>query len=170
MREAFRHAITVEDAPTVVRYPKGPVGEDLPAKRSVGAMDVLAEHGDSARVAFLGLGPMASTAVEAADKVAAEGHGTLAASATWVHPVPEGLLELVGDCELVVTIEDGLADAGLGQEWAEAARVAGLGARWQHRGVPREFLQHASRAQIIEESGLEASAIADDVLALLSED
>ncbi|WP_061962214.1 1-deoxy-D-xylulose-5-phosphate synthase [Demequina flava] len=170
MRQAFREAIAVDDAPTVVRYPKGPVGDDLPAARSVGAMDILAEHGEQPQVAVLGLGPMATTAVDAAEKIAADGIDVLAASATWVHPVPEGLVELVKDCDWVVTIEDGLADAGLGQEWADAARQAGVKAQWLHRGVPREFLQHASRAQIVEASGLDASAIADATLAALRDD
>ncbi|WP_062079330.1 1-deoxy-D-xylulose-5-phosphate synthase [Demequina globuliformis] len=169
LRAAFRDAVAVDDAPTVVRYPKGPVGDDLPAVRVVGAMEVLAEHGESARVAVLGLGPMASTAVEAAEKIAADGHSVVAATATWVHPVPEGLVELVSECDWVVTIEDGLADAGLGQEWAVAAREARNSAEWLHRGVPREFLQHASRAQIVEASGLDASAIADAVLERLSD-
>ncbi|WP_062073573.1 1-deoxy-D-xylulose-5-phosphate synthase [Demequina sediminicola] len=170
MRAAFREAIAVEDGPTVVRYPKGPVGDDLPAVRSVGAMDVLAEHGDVARVAVLGLGPMAATAVDAAEKIAADGLGVIAATATWVNPTPDGLTELVADCDWVVTIEDGLTDAGLGQQWADAARTSGVKAQWIHRGVPREFLAHASRAQIVEASGLDATAIADAALGAINEE
>lgn len=169
MREAFRQAIAVEDAPTVVRYPKGPVGDELPALRTVGTMEVLAEHGDMPTVAVLGLGPMAATAVDVAAKVAADGYGVIAATATWVHPIPEGLVDLLEGCTLVVTIEDGLTDAGIGQEWADAARLEGHRATWVHRGVPREFLQHASRAQIVEDAGLDATAIADTVLAELAD-
>ncbi len=169
LRSAFRDAIDVDDAPTVVRYPKGALGEPLPSLRSVEDIDVLAEHGSGAPdVVVLGLGPMAATAVEVAGKLAADGRSVLAASATWVHPVPEGLLEIVGDAELVVTIEDGLVDAGLGQSWEEFARLAGRHTRWSHHGVPREFLHHASRAQILEQVGLDASAIADTAQELLA--
>ncbi|WP_297081498.1 1-deoxy-D-xylulose-5-phosphate synthase [uncultured Demequina sp.] len=167
MRRAFREALDVDDAPTVVRYPKGPVGDDLPSVRSATDVEILAEHGESPRVVVFGLGSMAQTAVDAADKIAADGVDVLAATATWVHPVPEGLLEVLGDAELVVTVEDGLTDAGIGEEWASYARLAGNDAQWIHRGVPREFLHHASRAQVIELVGLDASAIAVDVIAEL---
>lgn len=167
LRAAFRDALDVDDAPTVVRYPKGPVGEDLEAIRRIGDIDVLAEHGDGPRAVVFGLGSMAPTAIDAAAKLAADGHSVIAASATWVHPVPEGLLEAVGDAELIVTVEDGLTDAGIGEEWASFARLAGNAATWMHHGIPREFLDHASRAQIIESVGLDASAIADSALARL---
>ncbi|WP_234986693.1 1-deoxy-D-xylulose-5-phosphate synthase [Demequina sp. NBRC 110055] len=171
LRRAFRDAIDVDDAPTVVRYPKGPVGDDLPAVRAVEDIDVLSEAGVSdgaaPRVVVLGLGSMAPTAVDTAAKLAADGLSVIAATATWVHPVPDGLEELTAGAELIVTIEDGLVDAGLGQEWAEYARLTGGTATWIHHGVPREFLAHASRDQIVEQVGLDASAIADGVIAAL---
>ncbi|WP_062303515.1 1-deoxy-D-xylulose-5-phosphate synthase [Demequina subtropica] len=169
LRQAFRDALDVDDAPTVVRYPKGAVGDPLPSVRTVGDLEVLAEHGDGPRVVVVGLGSMAATAIAAADKIAAEGIATLAATATWVHPVPDGLEDLVRDAELVVTVEDGLTDAGLGEEWASYARLHGLTAAWAHHGVPREFLQHASRAQLIDDMGLDPSAIAAGTIALLHE-
>lgn len=168
MRRAIREAINIEDAPTVVRYPKGPVGDPLPAVRSLGEVDVIAEHGANPRAIVAGIGSMAATAVEVAGKLAAEGISVQAISATWVHPVPEGLIEAVRDADLVVTIEDGLTDAGIGQEWADAARASGVNARWHHHGVPREFLDHASRAQIVEQVGLESSTISDAAVGALS--
>ncbi|WP_062378165.1 1-deoxy-D-xylulose-5-phosphate synthase [Demequina pelophila] len=170
LRRAFREALDVSDAPTVVRYPKGAVAAPLPAVRSVGDLDVLASYGGDASVVVMGLGSMAGTAVSVAEKLAAEGLDVLAASATWVHPVPGGLLELISGAELVVTVEDGLTDAGIGEEWAAFARLAGARAQWSHHGVPREFLQHASRAQVIDRIGLDPSAIADTALAALARD
>ncbi|WP_291379694.1 1-deoxy-D-xylulose-5-phosphate synthase [Demequina sp.] len=167
-REAFRTALDVDDAPTVVRYPKGAVGEPMPAVRSVEDIEVLAEHGERPQVVVFGIGAMAGTAIEVAGKLAAGGTSVIAATSTWVHPVPEGLLEVLGDAELVVTVEDGLTDAGVGEEWAEFARLAGREVHWSHHGVPREFLAHASRAQVLEQVGLEASVIADAAAVRLS--
>ena len=168
LRSAFRAALDVSDAPTVVRYPKGALAAPMPAVRTVEDIEVLAEHGDHPRVVVFGIGSMAGTAMDVAGKLAAEGTSVLAATATWVHPVPEGLLEVVGDAELVVTVEDGLTDAGVGEEWAEFARIAGRAASWTHHGVPREFIEHATRAQVIEQVGLEASAIADAAMSRLA--
>ena len=167
LRTALREALDVNDAPTVVRYPKGPVGDPLPAVRSIGAMDVLSEHGTKPRVVVCGIGSMAATAVEVAGKIAAEGESVVAVSATWVHPVPEGLLEVVDGAELIVTVEDGLTDAGVGESWAQFARLAGSRAQWTHHGVPREFIDHASRAQVLDAIGLESSTIASHTLSQL---
>src|SRR4029079_12076828 len=103
------------DAPTVVRYPKGALGAPIPALRRDQGFDILAEHGTGRDAVVLGLGPMAATAIEVAGKLAAEGFGTVAATATWVHPVPEGLAELIAGARVVITIEDGLVDAGIGE-------------------------------------------------------
>ncbi len=41
LRAELREAVLRDDGPTVVRYPKSAVGEDIPAVRRVGGMDVL---------------------------------------------------------------------------------------------------------------------------------
>ena len=160
LRRSFRQAIAIGDAPTVVRYPKGSMGPDLPAIRTEGDIDILAVHGKRPDAVVIGLGSMAATAVEVAGKLAAEGFAATAATATWVHPVPDGLVGLIGDARLVITVEDGLADAGIGEEWASFARKAGIEAEFRHFGIPGRFLDHGSRAQIIDEIGLDASSIA----------
>lgn len=163
MRQAFREAINVDNAPTVVRYPKGAVGEALSALRVVGGIDILAEHGDGAQpeVVVFGIGSMAPTAIDVAGKLAADGRNVVAASATWVRPVPVGLAQVVAGAQLVITVEDGLRDGGVGEEWADALRDAQVNVEWAHHGVPTQFLDHASRAQIVEAIGLDASAISD---------
>lgn len=164
LKTAFRQALDVDDAPTVVRYPKGAVGEDLPALRTVGDIDILAEHPGDQPVLIVGLGSMATTAVEAARVVASAGRAAMAVTATWAHPVPQGLRDVIADARVVVTVEDGLVDAGLGQEWAEWARLEGLTVPWVHHGVPRAFLDHATRAQIVADLGLDPEAIAASAL------
>jgi 1-deoxy-D-xylulose-5-phosphate synthase len=161
LRTALRDALDVTDAPTVVRYPKGAIGAPIPALRREGDLDIVAEHGTGKDAVVLGLGPMAATAAEVAGKLAAEGFDTLAATATWVHPVPHGLEKLISGARVVITIEDGLVDAGIGEEWASFARLAGVEAEFRHFGVPSRFLDHASRAQILDEVGLDAASIAD---------
>jgi 1-deoxy-D-xylulose-5-phosphate synthase len=168
LRSAIRDAVAVDDAPTVVRYPKGALGAPIPSVGTLGDLDLLAEHGSSRDAVVLGLGPMAATAIEVAGKLAAEGFGTVAATATWVHPVPHGLAELIAGARVVITIEDGLVDAGIGEEWASFARREGVEAEFRHFGVPRRFLDHASRAQILDEVGLDAASIADATTAILS--
>src|SRR5690606_38356900 len=45
LRELLGEAVEVHDAPTVVRFPKGPVGDDIPAQGRLGVADVLLRQG-----------------------------------------------------------------------------------------------------------------------------
>jgi 1-deoxy-D-xylulose-5-phosphate synthase len=180
LRAAFRDAITVDDAPTVVRYPKDELGDAIPAlgrrgkalSRDTtpphGGIDVLAEQGKDPRVVVFGIGAMASTAIEVAQKIAAEGISCRAATATWVIPVPSGLDDEVRGADAVITIEDGLVEGGIGEAWASAATSAGSRAVWTHFGVPRAFLAHATRAQVVQSIGLEAGTIAQAAIEALA--
>src|SRR5690606_7920258 len=87
LRELLGEATAVEDGPTVIRYPKGPVGEALPAIRRTGdGVDVLRESqaGGGADVLFVAVGPMTRIALEAADILAAEGITSTVVDPRWV--------------------------------------------------------------------------------------
>ena len=45
LRELLREAVVVDDAPTVVRFPKGPPTDDIPTLDRVGDLDVLVREG-----------------------------------------------------------------------------------------------------------------------------
>ena len=83
LREEFREALTVEDAPTVVRFPKGAVAPDLPAlERLPDGVDVLARI-DEQDVLLVGIGPMAHVAVEVAERLRAQGIGSTVIDPRW---------------------------------------------------------------------------------------
>jgi len=171
LRAALRTAVDIDDAPSVVRYPKGPVAEPLPALDTLDGVDVLARHEagpDAPHVLLVGVGAMARTAVEAAATVAAHDVSVTVVSPTWVLPVPSALVKLAGDASLVVTIEDGLAAGGVGALVGETAVQAGVGTPVRSLGLPTAFLEHASRAQVLERYRLTPPQIARDVLDLLA--
>ena len=171
LRAALRTAVDIDDAPSVVRYPKGPVAEPLPALDTLDGVDVLARHEagpDAPHVLLVGVGAMARTAFEAAATVAAHDVSVTVVSPTWVLPVPSALVKLAGDASLVVTIEDGLAAGGVGALVGETAVQAGVGTPVRSLGLPTAFLEHASRAQVLERYRLTPPQIARDVLDLLA--
>ena len=49
LRELLREAVVVDDAPTVVRFPKGPPTDDIPTLDRVGDLDVLVRDGSPRR-------------------------------------------------------------------------------------------------------------------------
>ncbi|MGC5616254.1 1-deoxy-D-xylulose-5-phosphate synthase [Georgenia sp. Z1491] len=163
LRRALREAVDVDDAPTVVRYPKGSVADPLNAVRVEDGLDVLAELGEKTQVLVVGVGSMAGVAVEVARALDAQGIGARVVDPRWVLPVPPALVRAAASAELVVTIEDGLADGGVGSAVRDALARAEVEVPVRSHGLPTEFLEHASRTQIVESAGLRAQDVARSV-------
>ncbi|WP_454048408.1 1-deoxy-D-xylulose-5-phosphate synthase [Cellulomonas sp. Marseille-Q8402] len=170
LRSALRAAVDVDDAPTVVRYPKGALTEPLPAVDDVDGVDVLARHGapDRPSVLVCGFGSMARTGLALGELLAAHGLRVTVADPRWVLPVPAALVKLAGEHDRVVTIEDGVREGGIGSALALRARDAGIGTPVQAFGVPRRFLEHATRDELLTTLRLTPQDIAADVLAALT--
>jgi len=165
LREELAEAVEVSDAPTVLRYPKGAVGEELPAvERLHDGVDVLAKP-QAADVLIIGIGPMAHTAMEVAERLSAQGIGATVVDPRWVVPVAGSLIELAAAHRLVITIEDGIRVGGIGTRIRQVLRENGVDTAVDELGVPDEFIDHASRDQILVDAGLTAAKIAQDVVA-----
>lgn len=165
LREEFDEAIAVDDAPTVVRFPKGSVAPDQPAlERLDDGVDVLWRHGEP-DVLLIGIGPMTRLAVEVAERLRAQGIGATVIDPRWVVPVQPSVVTLAAAHRLVITIEDGIRVGGVGTRVRQVLREAGVDTAVDELGLPDEFLQHASREQILADAGLSAAKIAHDVVA-----
>lgn len=169
LRSALRAAVDVDDAPTVVRYPKTPLGEDIPALDAVEGVDVLARHaGAGARVLVVGVGSMASTALQVGEQLAASGQQVTVVDPRWVLPVASALVKLVGEHDLTVCVEDGVVEGGVGAALAQRATEAGIRTPVLARGIPVQFLEHASIPQLVEAVRLRPEDVAADVRGALA--
>jgi len=172
LREALRTAVDVDDAPTVVRYPKGSLGPDLPAVDRLDDVDVVArtgpETGDAPRVLLVGVGAMVGTALEAARVLGEHGVRATVVAPMWVLPMPSALVKLAGEADLVVTVEDGLAEGGVGALLGERLTAEGHPARMLTLGLPTTFVDHASREEIVAAYRLGPADVAADALAALA--
>ncbi|WOF24523.1 1-deoxy-D-xylulose-5-phosphate synthase [Microbacterium betulae] len=165
LREELREAVAVSDAPTVVRFPKGAVGAEIPAvERLEDGVDVL-ERGDAEDVLVVAIGTFATTAVDVARRLRAQGIGATVVDPRWVVPVPESLVDLAARHRLVITLEDGVRVGGIGTRVRQMLREAGIDTAVDELGLPDAFIDHASREQVLEDAGLGAAKIAQDVVA-----
>lgn len=165
LREELAEAVRVEDAPTVLRYPKGAVSADLVAvRRTDDGVDVLREAGHR-DVLIVAIGAMASLALDVAERLAQQGIGATVVDPRWVVPVPASVIALAAEHRLVITLEDGIRVGGIGTRIRQDLREAGVDTAVDELGLPDEFLEHASREQILAQSGLTAQDIARDVVA-----
>lgn len=165
LREELREAVTVEDAPTVVRFSKGSVGSELEAaRRTADGVDLLREaaHRD---VLIVTVGPMAKLGLQVAERLAAQGIGATVIDPRWVVPVAPSIVDLARDHRLVVTIEDGIRVGGIGTRIRQELRAAGVDTAVDELGLPDEFLEHGDRTEILADAGLSDQRIARDIVA-----
>ncbi|HEY9494870.1 MAG TPA: 1-deoxy-D-xylulose-5-phosphate synthase [Intrasporangium sp.] len=156
----LREALDVSDAPTVLRFPKGDVAEPVAAVRSVGGIDVLHETGEGeVEVLVVGVGAFAGMSVDVGEKLAAQGHTVRVVDPRWVLPVSPALVELARSAGAVAVVEDNLVSGGIGSAVTSALREAGIDVPVHTFGIPKRFLAHASRSELLEELGLTADTV-----------
>ena len=163
LKRLFREAIDVDDAPTVIRFPRGSVSAPIQAIDTVHDVDVLMCTGTD-DVLIVSVGAMAPVALDAAARLESHGVGVTVVDPGWVLPVAQGVVELAGRHRLVVTIEDGVRAGGVGAAVAQALRDADIDVPVRDFGVPAEFLEQGLRAQVLERVGLTGQDIARKVV------
>ncbi|MGY1551624.1 1-deoxy-D-xylulose-5-phosphate synthase [Microbacterium sp. A588] len=165
LREALEEAVAVNDAPTVIRFPKGTVVPELPAlERLADGVDVLS-RGEGEDVLLVGIGPFAALAMDVSARLRAQGIGATVIDPRWAIPVQPSVIELAAQHRLVITLEDGIRVGGIGTRVRQVLREAGIDTAVDELGLPDEFLDHASREEILADAGLTASKIAQDIVA-----
>ena len=165
LHEALNEAVAIDDAPTVIRYPKGEVPETIVAiERLSDGTDVLA-RGDDEDVLIVAIGSFAEMAVEIAERLRVRGIGATVIDPRWAVPVQPSVVSLAARHRLVITIEDGIRVGGIGTRVRQVLREAGIDTGVDELGVPDQFLEHASREQILEDAGLTVDKITADIVA-----
>ncbi|MBU9764709.1 1-deoxy-D-xylulose-5-phosphate synthase [Mycobacterium sp. TNTM28] len=165
LREELGEALAVSDGPTAIRFPKGDVGEDIPAIQRREGVDVLAvpAAGLTDDVLLVAVGSFASMALAVAERLRNQGIGVTVVDPRWVLPVPEMLGELARGHKLVVTVEDNGVHGGIGSSVSAALRHAEIDVPCRDLGVPQVFLDHASRGEVLAENGLTDQHIARQI-------
>lgn len=167
LRQALRDAVEVKDAPTVVRFAKGALGPDLPALRSLPGVDVLVED-EQPEILLIGVGAMAGVTADVADGIRAQGFSSLVVNPTWVKPVPEALADLARGKHLVLVVEDGVRQGGVGSAVSQFLRDADIDVPVRNVGVPVAFLDQAKRADLLTSIGLTAQDISRQVVEMMA--
>jgi 1-deoxy-D-xylulose-5-phosphate synthase len=170
LRHMLATALACEGRPAALRYPRGNglgvpmVGDAAPLP--LGKAETLAAGDD---ICLLAVGSLVAPAQEAARRLAAAGVGVEVVDMRFVKPLDE---ELLADVWLrhrhVVTLEENSLAGGFGAavlEWA--ATREGDGPRVHLVGIPDRFVEHASRAELLAELGLDAAGVERTVTEVL---
>jgi 1-deoxy-D-xylulose-5-phosphate synthase len=156
LRALLTEAVEWAEGPTVLRFPKTPLVESVPAVRRVGEVDVLAEPAADAEVDVLvvAVGAMAADVLQACGAVRGAGYTVRVVDPRWVTPVDPTLVALARRARLVVTVEDGVVAGGVGSRVSQAVRDTLPGVPTREIGIPIRFLEHGSVAHVRALAGL----------------
>ena len=167
LEQALNRAVTVDDAPTIIRYSKEKLPDDIVevAHRGEGVsrVDVISADRD-ARTLIVGYGQFVGLAVQTAELLRAQGVAATVVDPLWALPVSPELTALATEFDHVITIEDNLVEGGLGQRLRSRLAEEDITTPVHCFGIPHEFLQHASRSQILSTLGLTPQSVAHAVL------
>lgn len=163
LRHMLATALTVQNGPSAVRYPRGAglgVLADEPLQiLPIGKGELLRDGND---VAILAVGSMVDAANQASEQLAMDGIEAAVFNARFVKPLDrDGILALAQRCRAVVTIEENTEVGGFGAGVLELLAGEGIDIPVRVIGVPDRVWEQASQARLRELAGLTPAAVAE---------
>ena len=169
----LRTAMTVKNGPSSIRYARGvarqvdpsQVGSGLSARKVIdGSTATASGDGNKNNVCILAVGRLLEAAEGAAAMLRAEGISTTVWDPRCIKPLDSHMIADAARHALVVTVEDGLRDGGIGSYMADAVTEARLASRSAAGpiviiGVPNRFIPQGKPARILSDLGLDAAGI-----------
>ena len=171
LHQMLHDAVALSDSgPVVVRYPKGvartvdesEVGTGLQAR-------VAFEPSQPAEICILAVGKLLGNAIKAATILSESGTPTKVWDVRSCTPLDPAMIADASKFKLVVTVEDGIRDGGIGMAIEDSImNVAGTAARVHVLGVPTTFIAHNKPDRILASLGLDADGIVTTVRSLIA--
>jgi len=167
LKELLRQCIAIDNAPSMIRFPKGPIPADIPALERVDGIDIL-HRGGTNQVLVISIGSMASMALEVAQLAHKESIEVTVIDPLWVKPMSSNVTALCAKYSTVVVMEDGIKHAGIASTISESLREAGSQCSVHSIGVPLEFIEHSKRNEILEDLKITPAAIVQQIAGWIS--
>ena len=152
------------EGPAAVRYPRG-AGPNIEIDKDLEPIEIgksnLVMDRDS-EIIILNFGALMDTSKSVAEKLDCS-----LADMRFVKPLDTNLLKKIKDKKLIITIEDGSRHGGAGSAVQEWYADNNLNVTIKSFGIPDEFIEHASRDEMIKMASLDGDAILNQIKKLI---
>jgi len=171
LRDMLFTATEYRQGPIALRFPRGAgVGVALAAtgfqKLAIGEGEMLK---DGNKVAIVGVGPMLSQAMKAAEDLDHEGISTAVFNARFVKPIDAALLDGIAErFTHVLTLEENSVVGGFGAAVLEHFARTDAHPHVRLLGVPDHFIEHGAPGELQKEIGLDRVGIVNAVRELVA--
>lgn len=167
LKEILRESVEIENAPSMLRFPKGAIPADIPAEERVFGVDIL-HRGASQQVLLISIGSMASMALEVAQLAKQQSIEITVVDPLWVKPISPAIIAMCADYSTVVVMEDGIKHGGIASSISEVLRDAESTCTLHSIGVPLEFIEHSKRNEILNDLAITPDAIVRQIAGWIS--
>jgi 1-deoxy-D-xylulose-5-phosphate synthase len=167
LKELLRQCIAIDNAPSMIRFPKGAIPADIPAQERVSGIDVL-HRGQKKQVLLISVGSMASMALEVAQLAHEKSFEITVIDPLWVKPISNNVTALCAEYSTIVVMEDGIKHAGIASTLSEALSQEGSNRIVHSIGVPLEFIEHSKRNEILDDLEITPAAIVQQIAGWVS--
>lgn len=164
LSSALHTALRLE-GPVAIRYPRGeaqgvPISSN-PETFEPGVSRCVREGED---VTILAFGRFVYSALEAAELLQEKGISTRVVDMRWVKPLDKHAVSQAAKTRLIVTLEEGVIQGGVGEEVLEMLACEKLHAKVVNLGIPDTFIEQGKVDLLFQDLGLDAQGIADVVV------
>lgn len=167
LKEILRDCVAIGNAPSMIRFPKGAIPEDIPALERVSGVDLL-HRGASKKVLLISVGAMAGMALDVAKLAHERSIEITVVDPVWVKPISPAVIAMCADYSNVVVLEDGIKHAGIASAISESLRDLGSNCSLHSIGVPLEFIEHSKRNEILDDLEITPAAIVQQIAGWIS--
>ncbi|HZI44706.1 MAG TPA: 1-deoxy-D-xylulose-5-phosphate synthase [Ilumatobacter sp.] len=159
LQQMMLDALTLaDDGPVAIRYPRGAARQvaELDVGSGLAARRITAGDG---RVCVLAIGKFVEAAGKAAERLAERGTAVEVWDVRCCAPLDSEMIAAAAAHDVVVTIEDGVRDGGIGMAIADRVSTTAPGTRIVSLGLPCRFIPHGEAQHIVAQLGLDADGI-----------
>jgi 1-deoxy-D-xylulose-5-phosphate synthase len=164
----LKTAVVHSTGPFAIRYPRGACGvieNDDPALIAVGTWEMLR---DGEGIAVLATGSMVEESRKALSLLKKKNIRPILINARFVKPIDSSMLEQVLQrVKHILVVEENALRGGFGSAIMEYCEQKNVSVNLRCLGLPDHFVEHGTRKQLLEITGLTAEKIAEAIGALV---
>ncbi|MCZ6819255.1 MAG: 1-deoxy-D-xylulose-5-phosphate synthase [Calditrichaeota bacterium] len=170
LRNLLHTAFLQDTNPFAIRFPKDScitLDESCNFQKiAIGSWEVLREGNN---LAILAVGTMVANAMKAAEMLENKHHSVAVINCRFIKPLDASLLrDLSTQYEHLVTVEENVLSGGFGSQVSRHLQENGWSVgSLTHLGIPDSFIEHGSRAILLDNIGLSPEKIADKCLEIM---
>ncbi len=168
LASALHTALRIE-GPVALRYPRGEAcGVPLPDEPEIFEEGISRCIREGSDVAILSFGHMLSSALDAAELLDKQGISVRVVDMRWVKPLDVSAIRAAASTRLIVTLEEGVIEGGVGEEVLEILVQEKLHSNIVNLGIPDAFIEQGKVDYLFRDLGLDGQGVADSILAHLN--